>query len=91
MVVPACFNRVTAIVLFALYLGIGSTWLSFSPALMSELSTTSHTELAQTPQKCWGSMGFDPVFERVLLNLSVEAEETSLKHTSTLKNSTENQ
>jgi len=66
MVVPACFNRVTAIVSCALYRGIGSTWLSLLPALTIELSTTSHTEMVQTSQKCWGSVGFDPVFERNL-------------------------
>jgi len=43
---------------------------------MSELSMTSHTEWVQTPQKCWGSMGFDP---RFLLNLLLEDEETPLK------------
>ena len=65
--------------LFAPSAGIGSTWLSLSLTWTSKLSATSHTEWVQTPQKCWGSMGFDPLSERVLLNLSVKAEETPQK------------
>ena len=80
--VPVCFNTVTAIASFAPSPEIGSTWLSLSLTWTSELSATSHTELVQTLQKCWGSMGFDPLSERVLLNLSVKAEETPQKDTS---------
>ena len=74
--VPVCFNTVTAIASFAPSPGIGSTWLSLT------WTSDQPYRMGANTQKCWGLMGFDPLSERVLLNLSVKAEETPQKDTS---------